>query len=167
MPPKTKPVAKPKGSAKAKEPKGGKAKRGQAPMTADTTGELIMRTTTVPDEFVADFYDLYDDDTEATPFLVDLDMIKFVKEHLRLGKDFVRSKAPSVHSASKVDGIKYMLTPDAFKMICRMTRSKYAEEAHEYLNDIDTGFLRSRQHIIDGINREVNREPAPLCNRSK
>ena len=55
-----------------------------------------------------------------------------------------------------------LLSPDCFKRMCMMSRTKKAEMVRSYFIDVETQFLRYREELLEGLRRDLNPQRAAL-----
>ena len=48
-----------------------------------------------------------------------------------------------------------ILTPEATKKICLLTKSKVGDDIRQYFIDIEFAFYKFKDHIIDSLNRKI------------
>lgn len=127
----------------------------------------VKKFTTVPEEFIDEFFELYTGDktVEQTDFVIRLDAVaKWLKcskrtlsHTLRTSYkekfDYIVTKPTDVvkkdprHNNYKL----YLLTPDCFKQLAMMSRSKNASLVRAYFIEVEKLFIRYRDELFKGM----------------
>ncbi len=145
----------------------------------------VKRFTSVPEDFVDDLFRLYTPATSQTDPVIPLDDIaKWLnapKKGLRAtlyrtyikGIDYVSRKVPNpLNIVGRRGSNNYSLvltSPDCFKRLCMLSRTKNAEMVRSYFIDVETQFLKYREELMEGLRRDLNPRRAlqpPACNSS-
>jgi len=145
--------------------------------------DFLKKYSTIPNEFINDFFGLYTLKSD-TEFIVDLDVVskwlKMRKEHLmetlkysyKEHIDYVIEKI-TLQDAKKHGGQNkklILLTADAFKRLCMLSRTKKAEEVRTYFITLEKLIDKYKQDIVDGMQKrikELERNQAPKSNPKK
>lgn len=108
---------------------------------------FVKKYTSVPEKFIEELFDKYDVTTSQTDFVVKLSSVtkwlgatklaltKTLKLTYTEDVDYKRVRPNDTYykTSSKVNNfVEYMLTPDCFKRLCMMSRSKNAEMVRTY-----------------------------------
>jgi phage anti-repressor protein len=121
-------------------------------------------TTSVPEGFIDDLFEFYDENTLPTEFVIELEkmckwlhvgkraMMQLLRTKYARNVDYVvqKNSQPNNHNNAK-----YMLTPEAFKLICMMSRAKNGAMIRRYMIEVESMYIKYRQYIIDGMNKEM------------
>lgn len=131
--------------------------------------DYVKKLTTVPEKFIDEFFTLYDENTMQTDFVVNLNYVsKWLDSYKRnlvdtlvrsykKGLDYIVTKPVDVkkkdprHNNYKL----YLLTPDCFKRLAMMSRSKNAEMVRTYFIEIENLFIKYRSYMLEGMKKEV------------
>ena len=138
----------------------------------------VKRFTTVPEDFVDDLFRLYTPATSQTDPVIPLDdvakWLNAPKAGLRAtlyrtyikGIDYVSRKASNPSNIPGRRGSNnynlVLLSPDCFKRLCMLSRTKKAEMVRSYFIDVETQFLRYREELLEGLRRDLNPQRAAL-----
>jgi len=146
----------------------------------------VKRFTTVPEDFVDDLFRLYTPATSQTDPVIPLDdvakWLNAPKKSLRTtlyrtyikGIDYISRKMPNPTKAAGRHGsnnyVMVLLSPDCFKRMCMLSRTKKAEMVRSYFIDVETQFLKYREELMEGLRRDLNPQraalPPPACKSS-
>lgn len=142
-------------------------------MAAAEVVAYVKRLTSVPERFVDELFQFYSTTTTQRDHIIPLDKVaKWLvvpkKELMRtlrrsyiLDIDYVTEKAANPFRKSGVPGannFKYvMITPDCFKRLCMLSRTRQAEMVRTYFIDVETQFLRYKDQLMEGLKRDVQR----------
>jgi predicted GIY-YIG superfamily endonuclease/phage anti-repressor protein len=127
--------------------------------------EFIKQTTAVPEKFVDELFEFYDEKTLQTDFVVDLDKVakwlnatkKSLTETLRasykLNIDYTKKNIPNPNKKHPRNNryVQYMLTPDCFKMLCLMSRGKNAQMVRQYFVEVESMYIKYREQVMQGL----------------
>jgi phage anti-repressor protein len=136
-----------------------------------TAKEYINLTSTVPSKFVDELFEFYDEKTSQTDPVIRLDMvakwldanknelIKTLKKSYRLKFDYIITKHNPVNKKDpRANNNKlYLLTPDCFKRVAMLSRSKNAEMVRTYFIEIENLYFKYRQQTLKGMQDEIER----------
>jgi hypothetical protein len=133
--------------------------------------QFVKKFTSVPEKFVEEMFRFYTPKTSQTDPVILLDnvakwlgapkrslYITLSRTYVR-GVDYVSEKAsnPFRTPGQKSNNyIRVMLTPDCFKRMCMLSKTKNAEMVRSYFIDAEVGFLRHREQIIEGLRNDLN-----------
>lgn len=137
-----------------------------------TTKEFIKRMTTVPNKFVDELFEFYDEHTLQTDFVINLD---HVAKWLQIGKnkllltlrtsyrrdiDYIIEwgvKNPNQKDKRNNNYKLCLITPDCFKRLCMMSRAKNADMVRTYFIEIEALFMKHKDTLILGMQQEIDR----------
>ena len=119
-------------------------------------------------EFINDFYEIYDfNEYNNNDFIINLDLISFwletrkskLKETLlnsyNLNIDYKISKEKE-GKISKSNKEIILLTPDCFKRLCLLSRTKKAEQIRTYYLELEKLINNYKNYIIEALQNTVN-----------
>lgn len=133
---------------------------------------FVKKYTTVPEKFIDELFDKYDVTTSQTDFAVRLSSVakwlsaskKTLAETLKLSYtedvDYkrIRPKDNYYKTSAKVNNfVEYMLTPDCFKRMCMLSKSKNAEMVRTYFLAVEKAFFQYRQETEEGMKQTIER----------
>jgi phage anti-repressor protein len=134
-----------------------------------TSKEYIKKLTTIPETFIDELFEFYDVSTTQTDHVVKLDAVakwlharkdtlvltlkKSYKQHI----DYIVTKPSDyVKKSPHANHYKlYLLTPDCFKRLAMMSRSKNAEMIRSYFIEIEGLFIKYREQTLEGMRRDI------------
>jgi phage anti-repressor protein len=133
--------------------------------------QLVKKLTAIPESFVDELYDFYDENTLQTDFVIDLDYVvkwintkKFkllntLKESYKKNIDYtlVKSQNPNKKDPRNNNYKRCFITPDCFKRLCMMSRAKNAEMVRTYFIEVESIFLRYKENLIEGLQNDIKR----------
>lgn len=133
--------------------------------------EYIKKVTSVPNQFVDELFEFYDTSTLQTDFVVKLDaickwlktrkdtLVKTLKYSYKQHIDYIVAKDPNQQkSTPRANNYKtYLLTPDCFKRLAMMSRSKNAEMVRTYFIEIENMFIKYRDQTLMGMQQDIER----------
>lgn len=129
----------------------------------------VKKTTSIPNNFIEEFFSLYTEDTLQTDFVVSLNTIvkwlkankqklvitlhRSYKEHI----DYIITKSVgTTKTTPKSNNQKlYLLTPDCFKRLAMMSKSKNAEAVRSYFIEIEGLYIKYRKYVLAGMQQEI------------
>lgn len=126
--------------------------------------DFLKKYSTMPNEFIDDFFSLYDRNTDSDDFVINLDIVakwlKSTKGHLKetltnsyiKNIDYISKKGVST-GGRPLENI--LLTPDCFKRLTMSSKTKKAEEVRTYFIQLEKHIDKYKNYIIDGLNAEV------------
>lgn len=133
--------------------------------------EYIKIVSTVPESFIDELFELYDITTLQTDFVVKLDVIskwlkcnkgtlvKTLKRSYLLDVDYIvyknKDKTIKKKDPRNNNYKQYLLTPDCFKRLAMMSRSKNGDMIRTYFIEIEGLFIKYREQTIYGIQKEL------------
>lgn len=137
------------------------------------TKEYIKKMTSIPEAFIDELFQLYGDDKVVlqTDFVINLDavtkwlktqkwkLVETLNNSYKKDIDYIVTKPTNIvkkdnrHNNYKL----YLLTPDCFKRLAMLSRSKNAELIRTYFIEIENLFLRYREETISGMQQELEK----------
>lgn len=124
----------------------------------------------VPNGFIDDLFDMYDEDTSQTDFVLDLgrvadwletkkeSLMKTIHESYKLGVDYKVLKPKTVvRRRGGHNMLIVLITPDCFKRLCMRSRTKKAEDVRSYFINLEALIMKYRAQMMEGIRDEVQR----------
>lgn len=130
--------------------------------------EYIKLLSTVPAKFVDDFFEFYKEDALQTEFVVDLDKVALwlqsrKSDLLKTLRSTYKEKIDYIIHRD-VSDLKYgnnyykcLITPDCFKRLCMLSRTKNAELVRTYFIEIESLMIKYRTQLIAGIREDILR----------
>jgi len=126
----------------------------------------IKLISTVPEKFIDELFELYGEETIQTDFVINLDkvahwlkcdkkqLLKTLRNTYKEDIDYViwRDKPQVKYGNNR---IKCLITPDCFKRLCMMSRSKNAEQVRTYFIEIESLLIKYRTQLIQGIRQDM------------
>ena len=91
------------------------------------------------------------------------ELIKTLKKSYRIDIDYILKKGINPNKLdNRNNNYKLtLLTPDCFKRICMLSRSRKGETVRSYFISIEDAFIKHRKQIMDGIIKDLN-EKKPI-----
>lgn len=126
---------------------------------------LLKKCSTVDNKFIDDFFGLYDVNTQNTDLIINIEIVaKWLntkKAHLKetLVRSYIKNidyKTSKAESTGGRPGEIILLTPECFKRLCMLSRTKKAEEVRSYFIEIEKHLDKYKNHVIDTLNKKVN-----------
>ena len=131
---------------------------------------FLIKYTTINTKFIEDFNNIIKEDyfDKYYDFLIDSEILrKWLKISVR--KEFASNikKNYKINVDYKLDKIKkkegsgghnreiIILTPEATKKICLMTKSAIGNDVRQYFIDIELAFYKFKNHIIESLNKKI------------
>lgn len=135
-----------------------------------TVAQVIKLFTTVPHDFVDDFFSLYDrNKITQDEFLINLEILskwinvpkislmKTLRESYTLDRDYVIKKGLKPENASN----RYqtvLITPETMKRLCMRSQSVKSETVRTYFIEIEEFMSHYNEEIVDGLMRNINED---------
>ena len=131
---------------------------------------FLVKYTTINTKFIEDFSNIINEEyiERYNDFLIDSEVLrKWLKISIR--KEFVSNikKNYKINVDYKIEKVKksegsgghnrevIILTPEATKKICLMTKSKMGNDVRQYFLDIELTFYKFKNHIIESLNKKI------------
>ena len=132
---------------------------------------FVKQISAVPQVFIDELFEFYSEDTLQTDFVIKLDAVakwleatkKNLVQTLQRSYNENIDYTQSIYSPDK--SLKkhprnnhyklYLLTPDCFKRLCMMSRSKKADLVRTYYIEVEKLFYKYSSFIREGMKREI------------
>jgi phage anti-repressor protein len=122
----------------------------------------------IPSNFIEDFFKFYKEETLQTDFVIDLeqvakwlqcrkaDLLKTLRTSYKHNIDYVITRVkPRIKYGNNL--LQCMITPDCFKRLCMLSRSKNAEQVRSYFIELESLIIKYRTQLIQGIKQDIAR----------
>jgi len=137
----------------------------------DDAKSFVKKLSTIPDDFIDELFEFYKPETLQTDFVLKLDAIaKWLKtskyklnQTLRASYKenidyIIKSNGDIAKTTAKANNRKlYLLTPDCFKRLAMLSRSKNAEMLRTYFIEIESLFIRYKDQTMQGLQADIIR----------
>jgi phage anti-repressor protein len=130
----------------------------------------LKKYSSISNIFLEDFFSLYDNKTTNSDFVIDLKKIaKWLKVNIRVLRETLKKsykenidyKNFSEKINKKGSGghtIKItLLTPNCFKKICQLTKSKKGNEVRDYFIQVEETLFKYKDYIIKGLQDKIKK----------
>ena len=128
---------------------------------------FIKSKNIIPSKFIDDFYKIYDFENTNEDFIIDLEVISkwLGTEKGKLKETLIKSYLLSVDytiklrknaKISKSNKEIIYLTPDCFKRMCFLSKTKNAEEVRTYYFELEKLLNNYKNYIINGLKKTVD-----------
>jgi len=131
----------------------------------------IKRYTTVPESFVDELFEFYEETTSQTDFVIKLSAVskwlstntksltRTLKRSYKENFDYIVIKPKDhVKKDPRNNNYKeYMLSPDCFKRVCMLSNSPNAEMVRTYFIEVERAFFKYRMQTEEGMKNEIKR----------
>jgi len=129
--------------------------------------DFLKKYSNLNDEFIDDFYNIYEfNDSDNSDFIINLELVSkwlytmkgklketLVKSYNK-NIDYVIKKEKNA-KISKTNKEIILLTPDCFKRMCLLSRTKKAEEVRTYYLELEKLLNNYKNYIIEGLQKTV------------
>jgi len=121
--------------------------------------------------FIKDFFSLYNYDTTSADFVINLDkIVKWLKSYRStLKRTLVKSYTENIDYIVKLEkpgkgrpAETVLLTPDCFKRLCMLSRTKKAEEVRSYFIELEAHLDKYKNYIISGLTNKIAKYESEL-----
>lgn len=133
--------------------------------------DYVKKLSNIPNEFIEDMFQFYDENTLQTDFVIDLNVVakwlgayKFtllntLKRSYKHRIDYIitKDKNPNQKDPRNNNYKHVLITPDCFKRLCMLSRSKKGETVRSYFIDIENTFIKYRRQTLEGIQLDMQR----------
>lgn len=135
------------------------------------TKTYVKKFTTVPENFIDEFFEFYTDDRSLsqTDFVIRLDTVakwlsapkhilaKTLRSSYKEGFDYIVKKDTDVIKKDPRNNNHklYLMTPDCFKRFAMMSHSKNADLVRSYFIEVEGLFLRYKEELLKGMKAMV------------
>jgi phage anti-repressor protein len=122
--------------------------------------DAIRKHTDVPQEFVQDFFSIYEKDTLPTDFVINIDHVakwlqaskqeltKTLRTTYKLNIDYTKTKTTDPSNPKSNNCVRYMLTPECFKMMCMASAAKNGRVVRQYFIEVESMYIKRHPHGI-------------------
>ena len=129
--------------------------------------EFLKKYSTLSNAFIDDFHNIYTFDEEnENDFIINIDIVTkwLVSTKSRLKETLVRSYNKNIDykvSKEKVGKISksnkeiIMLTPDCFKRLCLVSKTKKSEEVRTYFIELEKILDKYKKYIINAMKKQI------------
>ena len=130
---------------------------------------FLKKYSTLSDEFIDDFYAIYDfDESNVGDFVINLELVtkwldvrknklkKTLLTSYEKNIDWVATKQKQGSKISKSNREIIMLTPDCFKRICLLSKTSKGEHVRTYYLELEKLINQYKDHIIKALEKTVN-----------
>ena len=127
--------------------------------------EYLKKYSVVNNKFIDDFFSLYDRNTTDTDFVINLETVsKWLKSNKGdLKRTLINSYNKNIDYKIKKGETTggrpseiILLTPDCFKRLTMVSRTKKAEEVRTYFIELEKHIDKYKNHIIDALNKQIS-----------
>jgi phage anti-repressor protein/predicted GIY-YIG superfamily endonuclease len=129
----------------------------------------IKKISGIPNDFIDDLFSFYDENTLQTDFVINLDKVALwldvhkrtlnetLKHSYKQKFDYIitKNKNPNQKDPRSNNYKQVLITPDCFKRLCMLTRSKKGETVRSYFIDIENTLIKYRQQTLNGIKSDM------------
>ena len=145
--------------------------------------DFLKKYSTLSNDFIDDFYTIYDfNEYNNNDFIINIDIItkwlesrkSRIKDTLlntyHLNIDYKISKEKPNSKISKSNKEIILLTPDCFKRLCLLSKTKKGEEVRTYFIELEKLINNYKNYIIDGLKSTVKvleNNQKPISNNIK
>lgn len=141
--------------------------------------DFLKKYSTLSNDFIDDFYNIYDfNEYNNNDFIINIYIVAkwlgslkgTIKDTLlktyHLNIDYKISKEKPNLKVSKSNKEIILLTPDCFKRLCLLSKTKKGEEVRTYFIELEKLINNYKNYIIDGLKSTVkilenNQKPIP------
>ena len=131
---------------------------------------FLKKYSSISNIFLDDFFSLYDSDTSENDFVIDLkNVAKWLKVNIRVLRETLKkSYKKDIDYKDSSNKIKKqgsgghtlkntLLTPNCFKKICQLTKSKKGNEVREYFIQVEETLFKYKDYIIQGLQDKIKK----------
>jgi len=131
--------------------------------------DFLKKYSTLSNDFINDFYSIYDfNDYNNNEFLININVVAKwleskkgkIKETLlnsyNIDIDYTVTKEKINQKVSKSNREIIFLTPDCFKRICLLSKTKKGEEVRTYFIELEKLINNYKNYIIDALKSTVH-----------
>jgi phage anti-repressor protein len=141
---------------------------------------FLTMHTTIPGKFIDEYLNMNIYDASQTDHVVDLDIAcrwlnvrkgelsSTIRHSYKINVDYIISKAPNPNRTKYGNNYKrVLLTPDCFKTLCMLSRSKNAAEVRKYFIQLEALIFKYHKQFMNGITQDVVKLEAALKPKRK
>ena len=129
--------------------------------------EFLKKYSNIHNDFIDDFFDMYEIETNEKSFVINLDKISDwldvskgnLKDTLinsyKKNIDYKIKKNPTSDGSGGKNRELIMLTPRCFKKLCMLSKSKKAEEVREYFLEVEELLDKYKIYTIQALRKRI------------
>ena len=147
--------------------------------------EFLIKYTTISKKFIEDFHNIIKEDyfEKYYDFLIDSEILRkwlqitthkefktTIKHSYKINVDYKLEKIKKTEGSGGHNREVIILTPEAAKKICLMSKSKIGNDIRQYFIDLEIAFYKFKNYIIEGMNNKIKQlenNQKPKINSSK
>ena len=133
--------------------------------------DFLIKYTTISKNFIEDFHNIIKEDyfENYYDFLIDSEILRkwlqitttkefkeTIKKSYKINVDYKVEKNKKTEGSGGHNREVIILTPEATKKICLMTKSKMGNDVRQYFIDLELAFYKYKNYIIDGMAKKIN-----------
>jgi len=132
--------------------------------------DFLKKYSSISNTFLEDFFNLYNRNTSDNDFVIDLkNVAKWLKVNLKVLRETLKKSYTKnidyIDNSNKIQKkgsgghtLKItLLTPNCFKKICQLTKSKKGDEVREYFIKVEETLFRYKNYIIEGLEEKIKK----------
>ena len=132
--------------------------------------DFLKKYSSISNTFLEDFFNLYNRNTSDNDFVIDLkNVAKWLKVNLKVLRETLKKSYTKnidyIDNSNKIQKkgsgghtLKItLLTPNCFKKICQLTKSKKGNEVREYFIKVEETLFRYKNYIIEGLEEKIKK----------
>ena len=132
--------------------------------------DFLIKYTNINTKFIKDFSNIIQEDylNRYNDFLIDSELLRkwlsitthkefkhTIKNSYKINIDFIIKKNNKTIGSGGHNKDIIILTPEAAKKICLLTKSKIGDDVRQYFIDIEVAFYKFKDHIIESLNKKI------------
>ncbi len=132
--------------------------------------DFIIKYTNINTQFIKDFSNIIQEDyfNRYNDFLIDSEILRkwlsitthkefkhTIKNSYKINIDYIIKKNNKNIGSGGHNKDIIILTPEAAKKICLLTKSKIGDDVRQYFIDIEVAFYKFKDHIIESLNKKI------------
>lgn len=144
-----------------------------------TPQDYVKKYTSVPSDFIDDYFAFINESTTSTEPVIDLDIVcKWLNVYKyqimqTLRKSYKKGIDYTIEKARHPTGVKYannykrvLISADALKNLCMLSQAKNAQAVRDYFIEIENTFIKYRNEINKALTDDLmrmrnNQKPLP------
>jgi phage anti-repressor protein len=132
--------------------------------------DFLKKYSSISNTFLEDFFNLYNRNTSDNDFVIDLkNVAKWLKVNLKVLRETLKKSYTKnidyIDNSNKIQKkgsgghtLKMtLLTPNCFKKICQLTKSKKGDEVREYFIKVEETLFKYKNYIIEGLEEKIKK----------
>ena len=132
--------------------------------------DFLKKYSSISNTFLEDFFSLYNQNTSDNDFVIDLKNIaKWLKVNIKVLRETLKKSYKKnidyIDNSNKIQKkgsgghtLKItLLTPNCFKKICQLTKSKKGDEVREYFIKVEETLFKYKNYIIEGLEEKIKK----------